>query len=218
VRRLKDFQDIALILEGHRAAAVVVATAGDHVWLEPHGDAQLVHANLPAPADLAFPHRSQFVMLSGRAERHASGAIQFRSEGQAHLRNLREAARLPIALPVHLEGPTSMTGRSTDLGRGGLHVDVRWPGAVDDEVAVRIEMPDDLPDVPTRASIVRTDARGVALAFVDLAPEQADRLENIVIAVRRRIAQRRIKAAAQDRHATTAPSPGTPASAARAAP
>lgn len=210
MRRLRDFQDIALILEGHRAPAVVVATAGDHVWLEPHGDAQLVHAGLPAPAHVAFPHRSQFVMLSGRAERHVSGAIQFRGEGHVHLRNLREAARLPIALPIHVEvpGAATCTGMSTDLGRGGLHLGLRVPGPVGTEIAVRIEMPDDLPNVPARATIVRVDARGTALAFVDLEREQADRLEGIVIAVRRRIAQRRIEMAAKDEHHAPAQEPG----------
>jgi hypothetical protein len=202
VRRLREFQEIALILEGHRAPALVVATAGDRAWLEPMGDPQLVLAALPTSAHLAFTQENQYVLLSGRAERHPSGTIQFRGEVGLHLRNLRSAARLPIALAVHVEG-TGEPIRTTDIGRGGLHLGAPpLTGAAGDEVALRIEMPDQVADVDARARIVRKDAQGTALAFVDLDPAQADRLEAIVIAVRRRIAQTRIQAAAR-------PSPGS---------
>ena len=194
MRRLREFQEIALILEGHRAPALVVATAGDSAWLEPIGDPQLVLAALPAAADLAFTHANQYVLLSGRAERHPTGTIQFRGEVGLHLRNLRAAARLPIALSVHVGDEGSPPVRSTDIGRGGLHLGAPLPGAPGDEVQLRIEMPDEVADISARARIVRTDAHGTALAFVDLDPARADRLEAIVIAVRRRLAQARIQA------------------------
>ena len=206
MRRLRDFQDITLILEGHRAPAIVVATSGDRLWLEPHGDAQLVRAALPASAHIAFAHQRQYVLLAGRAEAHTSGVIMFQTMDRAHVPNVRAQARLPIRLPVRLEcAGTTVTGTTNDLGSGGLHVDARLAGRADDVAQVRIELPDDLADVYATVRIVRADARGTALAFVDLDPAEAERIEAIVIAVRRRIAQHRIKVAAQDGRIIAAP-------------
>jgi hypothetical protein len=202
VRRLRDFHEVTLILEGHRATSIVVATAGCHAWLEPHGDAQLVHAALPAPAKISFLRDDRLVLLSGRAAVDRTGCVEFHAEDRAYVPNLRAAARLTISLPVRItpvDAGTRPPVRSStiDLGRGGLRTAAQFVAPPGSPVDLVIELPDELANVTARASVVRNGANGTALAFVDLAVEEAERLESIVISVRRRIAQRQIEIAEQ---------------------
>lgn len=120
MRRLRDYQRVAIILDGHRADAVVVATAGHHVWLEP---------------------------MSA-----ATGAV------------------------------CATTARARAC---------RDVGAVDTVVAVSISLPDGLNDIAAQARVASVGQCGTALELVDVDAALGDRLEAIVLAVRRRIARDR---------------------------
>jgi hypothetical protein len=219
VRRLRDFHSVTLILPGHRARGVVVATARDRVWVEPQGNPQRLHAALPASARISFHHGDQIVVLSGTASLHPAGGIEFRGDDRSHVRNLRESARLAISLPVTVEPVVAHAGAETttpvttttiDLGRGGLLVKARSLGPPGAQARIAIDMPDGLAGVVAVGRVVRTTELGTALAFVSLDPAEADRLEKIVLAVRRRIAQTRIAAAEQEGRylaLTSTPSP-----------
>jgi hypothetical protein len=200
VRRLRDYNDVTLILEGRRAPAVVVATAGDRVWLEPHRDSQRVESTLPASARISFAYERQFVMLSGRALRHPTGCIEFRGEDQGRVENVRKTARLAVELPVTITvtGAQPVQTKTVDLGRGGLLAAAPYVAPAGAEATLDIEMPDDVPDVSARGRVVRTAPQGTAFEFLELDAAEADRLETIVIAVRRRIAQRKIEISKQE--------------------
>lgn len=200
MRRLRDYNDVTLILDGRRAPAVVVATAGDRVWLEPHRDPQRVESTLPASARISFAYERQFVMLSGRALRHPTGCIEFRGADQARVENARKSARLTVELPVTITiaGAQPVQTATVDLGRGGLLAAAPYVASAGTEATLDIEMPDDVPNVHARGRVVRTAPQGTAFEFSDIDPSEAERLETIVIAVRRRIAQRRIEMAKQE--------------------
>jgi hypothetical protein len=201
VRRLHDYHSVALILDGIRAPAVAVATAGHRVWLELVGSPQLVEAALPAAAQLAFGDRDQMVLLTGAAVEHPTGCVEFISHDRAHIRNNRADPRLRIPLPAVVTLPADAGGSAVetttiDISAGGVLVGAPLAVPPGTPAQVTIKLPDGMADIDAAGHIVRRGATGTALAFVGLDAEQLERLQHIVIAVRRRIARRTIDAPA----------------------
>jgi hypothetical protein len=199
VRRLRDFQIVGLDACGEDSTWRVVAVDGGEAVLEPRDAATLaLLTELPAPATLSFDTPRHPVLLTGTVERGPiDGTVAFRVTDDVGVRPLRLRPRLNADLAVRVT-PLGPDGRrtgaaqscsTTDVSAGGVRVDgiAALPGtAVGLEVAVP-GMPD---PVVCRGRVVRRDADGaVAIEFIDLDSAVATTLDQLIFAVRQRVAR-----------------------------
>jgi hypothetical protein len=200
VRRLRDFQIVGLDALGEDSTWRVVAVDGGEAVLEPRDAATLALLTvLPAPATLSFETPRHPVLLTGTVERGPiEGTVAFRVTDDVGLRPLRLRPRLKADLAVRvtpLDGDGRRAGvaqdfSTTDLSAGGLRIERATsavPGAVLDlEVAVP-GMPE---PVVCQGRVVRRDADGsAAVEFVGLDADVARTLDQLIFAVRQRVAR-----------------------------
>ena len=186
MRPLHDDQRVTLVLDGERTDAVVVATAGHRVWLEPVDETHLPVEAAPVPAEVSVPYGSGLVLLRGDAAPHETGCILFSSHHRARVRDGRRHPRLGLAAPVSiaLEGGEPVRTTTVDLSRGGMLVDVPDLAPVDAVVTASVSLDDGELSAPCR--VVWTASRGSALEFLDLPSAAGERLQNLVLTARRR--------------------------------
>lgn len=186
MRPFHDDQRVTLVLDGDRTDAVVVATAGHCVWLEPVDEVAPALDATPVSAEASFPHRSGLVLLRGDASLHETGCIVFRGDRRGRVRDIREHPRLGLAAPVSIalgtEDPVQTT--TVDLGRGGMLVDVPHLAPVDALVTASVALADGRLSAPCR--VVWTASHASALEFIDLPSAAGERLQNLVLIARRR--------------------------------
>jgi len=201
VRRLRDFQIIGLDACDQDTIWRVVAVDGGEAVLEPR-DAQtlsLLHT-LPAPATLSFDTPRHPVFLTGTVERGPiAGTTAFRVTDDVGVRPLRLRPRLKAELAVRVT-PLDAEGRrtgvaqdrsTTDVSGGGVRIvgagALAMPGAL---VGLELAVPG-LPDpVVCQGRVVRRDADGgAAVSFTDLDPSVATTLDQLIFAVRQRVAR-----------------------------
>lgn len=90
----------------------------------------------------------------------------------------RATRRFPVSLPVRVVTETGQiaSGRAIEASATGLRARIEPMVAAGSPVRVSIAMPDRRGLLEVIALVVRADADGVALWFLDLAPAEADRL------------------------------------------
>lgn len=197
MRRLRDFQLVALQLGERVLPCRTVAVAAIEAVLEPHSAAAIATIDLPADAALTFDHRGHPVMLAGRAASGpVPGTLRFRITDAVGLRELRLRPRLRAELPVRvtpvvtgdaIAGPT-WNGVTVDLSAGGVVV-AGYPGARGARVAIAVDVPGLAAPVRAGAVVIRRRPEGAAMRFEDLDPTVAAALDEVIFAVRRRLAR-----------------------------
>jgi hypothetical protein len=200
VRRLRDFQIVGLDACDQDTTWRVVAVDGGEAVLEPRDAATLALLHpLPAPATLSFETPRHPVLLTGTVEPGPiAGTVGFRVTDDVGLRPLRLRPRLKAELAVRVT-PLDADGRrvgvaqdhsTTDLSAGGVRIDgtvSAQPGAL---VGLEVAVPGLPEPLVCRGRVVRRDGDGAAaVAFVDLEPGVAATLDQLIFAVRQRVAR-----------------------------
>lgn len=199
MRRLRDFQIVGLDACDQDTTWRVIAVDGGEAVLEPR-DAQtlaLLHT-LPAPATMSFDTPRHPVFLTGTVERGPiEGTAAFRVTDDVGVRPLRLRPRLKAQLAVRVT-PLDATGRrvgfaqdlsTTDLSGGGVRIDgaAVTAGAL---IGLEVAVPGMPSPVVCQGRVVRRDADGaVAVSFTDLDPGVATTLDQLIFAVRQRVAR-----------------------------
>jgi hypothetical protein len=199
VRRLQDFQIVALQVSDVPATCRIVAVGGDEAVLEPEVAGQLANAMLPGRATLGFDTDSHPVLLSGMAGHGPiAGTVAFWVTDAIGRRELRLRPRLTAEFDVQLRpsdrsGP-AVTRKSIDLSGGGVLVGGYF---APEGTTVELQMP--VPGMPRpvacTARVVRQLPVGAALEFVDLDHGVERTLNQFIFAVRQQVARRAFRSA-----------------------
>lgn len=200
MRRLKDFQIVGLDACNEDSTWRVVAVDGGEAVLEPRDPATLALLDpLPCPATLSFETQRHPVLLTGTVERGPiEGTIGFRVTDDVGIRPLRLRPRLKAELairvtPLDAEGRrvgTTQDHSTTDLSAGGVRIDAAVAAMPGSLVGLEIAVPGMPEPLVCRGRVVRRDADGgVAVEFVDLAAGLAQTLDQLIFAVRQRVAR-----------------------------
>jgi hypothetical protein len=200
VRRLQDFQLVALQLGELRAPCRIVAVGGEEAVLEPQDPAALAHAALPARATLTFETGQHPVLLLGMAgEGPVPGTVAFWVTDAVNRRELRLRPRLNAEFDVRLRpvdrSAAAHSRKTVDLSAGGTLVRGydAVPGTL---VEVQIAVPALPRPVACIAEVVRRLPAGAALEFRDLDAGVARTLDRFIFGVRQQIARRAFRQAA----------------------
>jgi PilZ domain-containing protein len=202
VRRLRDFQIVGLDACDQDTTWRVVAVDGGEAVLEPRdAETLLVLHTLPAPATLSFDTPRHPVFLAGTVERGPiEGTAAFRVTDDVGVRPLRLRPRLKAELAVRVT-PLAADGRrtgfaqdfaTTDVSAGGVRIGSGGAGVGVPGALLGLEMA--VPGMPAplvcRGRVVRRDADGgAAVSFDDLDAEVAQTLDQLIFAVRQRVAR-----------------------------
>ena len=165
------------------------------------GMSGLQFMSLPVVREAAIP----VIVISGHATEHEAraclrlGALEFLSkpvpldilgtvldhaelfverEGAAPRRERRMTRRVPANLPVRIvnEKGKVATGKAVEVSATGLRARLDTMLKAGAAVRVSITMPDTRGPLEIIALVVRADADGAAVWFLDLAPVEAERL------------------------------------------
>jgi hypothetical protein len=199
VRRLRDFQIVGIDACDQDSTWRVVAVDGGEAVLEPRDPAILaVLGPLPAPGTLSFDTARHPVFLSGTLQAGPiDGTLGFRVTDDVGFRPLRLRPRLKAELAVRVTALNSEGRRvgvaydhvTTDVSAGGVLVAglAALPGAA---VGLELAVPGLPEPVVCHGRVVRkaTDG-GAAVAFTDLDPVVAVTLDQLIYAVRQRVAR-----------------------------
>jgi len=200
VRRLRDFQIVGLDALGEDSTWRVVAVDGGEAVLEPRDAATLALLDpLPAPATLSFETPRHPVLLTGTVERGPiDGTVGFRVTDDVGVRPLRLRPRLKDELAVRvtpLDGDGRRVGgaqdfSTTDVSAGGLRIDAVASAMPGTHVGLEVAVPGLPSPLVCRGRVVRRDADGAAaVEFTDLDAEVAGTLDQLIFAVRQRVAR-----------------------------
>ena len=191
MRRIRDFMPATLMVGQRQLETIVAATSKDVAWLLPRDERDPTPRLLPRPAQIAFQHNGQLVVLRGTAERAAQGTVAFAADREGRVDNLRSTPRLDVVLTARVTVPGAGGAEETTTGNlsaGGALLVGRF-GGMGDELEIEIELPQDT-RVSSRARIVRIDERGTGVSFLDLPRDQRETLESMVLSVRAALARR----------------------------
>lgn len=200
MRRLRDFQIVGLDACGEDSTWRVIAVDGGEAVLEPRDAATLaLLTELPAPATLSFDTPRHPVLLAGTVEHGPIEAtVAFRVTDDVGVRPLRLRPRLKAELAVRVT-PLGPDGRrvgfaadhaTTDVSAGGIRIEGVAAATAGSVLGLELAVPG-LPEaVVCRGRVVRRDADGaIAVAFLDLAADVATTLDQLIFAVRQRVAR-----------------------------
>ena len=199
MRRLKDFQIVGLDACDEDSIWRVVAVDGGEAVLEPRDAMTLALLDpLPAPATLSFETPRHPVLLAGTVERGPiDGTVAFRVTDDVGQQPLRLRPRLKAELAVRVT-PLGAEGRrvgfaqdfaTTDLSAGGIRI-AGGAGAPESLVGLELAVPGMPAPVVCQGRVVRRDADGgTAVAFLDLDAGVAQTLDQLIFAVRQRVAR-----------------------------
>lgn len=199
MRRLRDFQIVGLDALGEDSTWRVVAVDGGEAVLEPRDAATLTMLHtLPSAATLSFETPRHPVLLTGTVEAGPiAGTVGFRVTDDVGVRPMRLRPRLKAELAARVT-PLDAEGRrvgfaqdyaTTDLSAGGVRIDraTTMPGAL---IGIEVAVPGMPEPVVCRGRVVRRDADGaVAVEFLDLDDSVARLLDQMIFAVRQRVAR-----------------------------
>jgi hypothetical protein len=199
VRRLRDFQIVGLDACDQDSTWRVVAVDGGEAVLEPRDPGTLALLDpLPAPATLSFETPRHPVLLTGTVQRGPiDGTLGFRVTDDVGVRPLRLRPRLKAELAVRVT-PLDGDGRrlafaqdhaTTDLSAGGIRI-VACAATAGAVLGLELAVPGLSEPVVCQGRVVRRAADGsVAVAFLDLDPVLARTLDQLIFAVRQRVAR-----------------------------
>jgi hypothetical protein len=198
VRRLRDFQIAGLDVSGEDITCRVVAVDGGETVLEPRDPSAVGPLALPGAATLSFDTARHPVLLAGTAAAGPiEGTLRFVVTDDVGVKPLRLRPRLKADLAVRVT-PLDHAGKrtafaqdhaTTDVSAGGVAIVglAAVPGTL---VGLELAVPGLNEAVLCRGRVVRRCPDGTtAVAFIDLDPALADTLDQLIFAVRRRVAR-----------------------------
>ena len=197
MRRLREQQDVTLLVGATQLRCRVVAINRDEAALKPVTRPRVSRHELEGAASLIFGHQGILVALKGRAhwaDEHDD--LRFTVRDGVQIPQQRSASRLRIPLDVTLVTPggEATRARTVDISATGMSVAGSGFGAADDELGVELELPDHEPPLLCRGRIVRASLDRCAIEFADLERAEAERLARFIFAVQRLLASGELKA------------------------
>jgi hypothetical protein len=198
VRRLNDFQIVALDLSETDVTCRVVAVDGGQAVLEPRSPADLEGLGLPCAGTLSFNTARHPVLLAGTAATGPiDGTLCFRvtdDVGQPPQR-LRPRLKADLAVRVTTLDPAgrrvafAQDHATTDISAGGIAV-IGLTAVPDTLLGLELAVPGLAAPVVCRGRVVRRAIDGTtAVAFTDLDDDIAETLDLLIFEVRRRVAR-----------------------------
>jgi hypothetical protein len=197
VRRLREQQDVTLLVGATQLRCRVVAVNGDEAAIKPFTAPRVSRQELEGAASLIFNHRGILVALKGRARWGVEDDdLRFVVRDGVQVPQQRAASRLRIPLDVTVltaHGPR-VEGRTIDVSSAGLSLAGGGFGERDATIGLEIDLPDHHEPIACHGRIVRATIEMTAVTFVDLSLSDQDRLARFIFAVQRLLASGELKA------------------------
>ncbi len=197
MRRLREQQDVTLLVGATQLSCRVVAINADEAALKPFTAPRVSRPELEGAASLIFGHHGSIVALKGRASWGVEADdLRFKVRDGVQVPQQRTASRLRIPLDVTVLTARGerVHARTLDVSAVGISLAGGGFGEPDDVVGVELELPDDEPRLAAHGRIVRGNLEMTALEFTDLGDAEHQRLARFVFAVQRLLASGELEA------------------------
>ncbi|HEX2085523.1 MAG TPA: PilZ domain-containing protein [Solirubrobacteraceae bacterium] len=197
MRRLRERQDVTLLVGATQLRCRVVAVNRDEAALKPFTAPRVSRQELEGAASLIFGHRGILIALKGRASWGVEeDDLRFTVRDGVQVPQQRSASRLRIPLDVSVltvDGER-VQGRTLDVSAAGVSLEGGGFGAPDDVLGLELDLPDHQPPLACRGRIVRGTIEKTAVEFADLEPADRERLARFIFAVQRLLASGELEA------------------------
>ncbi|HEV3000307.1 MAG TPA: PilZ domain-containing protein [Solirubrobacteraceae bacterium] len=197
MRRLREQQDVTLLVGATQLRCRVVAVNGDEAALKPSTAPRVSRQELEGAASLIFGHRAILVALKGRASWGVEeDDLRFTVRDGVQVPQQRSASRLRIPLDVTVLTPEGgrVQAHTIDVSSAGLSLAGGGFGERDAVVGLEIDVPDHDPPIACHGRIVRATIEMTAVHFTDLDGADRDRLARFIFAVQRLLASGELQA------------------------
>ena len=197
MRRLREQQDVTLLVGATQLRCRVVAINADEAALKPFTAPRVSRQELEGAASLIFAHKNSLVALKGRASwGDELDDLRFRVRDGVQVPQQRSASRLRIPLDVTVLTPAGerLRARTLDVSAVGLSLAGGGFGDPDETIGLEIELPDNDPPVACHGRIVRGTIEMTAVAFDEMPEGERERLARFVFAVQRLMASGELQA------------------------
>jgi hypothetical protein len=197
VRRLRERQDVTLLVGATQLRCRVVAVNSDEAALRPFTAPRVSRQELEGAASLIFGHKGILVALKGRATwGDEEDDLRFTVRDGVQVPQQRSASRLriPLDATVLTASGERVQGRTLDVSAAGVSLAGGGFGEPDDSVGVEIDLPDHQPALACHGRIVRGTIEMTAIEFTDLAGAERERLARFIFAVQRLLASGELEA------------------------
>jgi hypothetical protein len=192
VRRLREWQEVSLLVGATQLRCRVVAVNAEETALHPIIAPRVSRQELEGRASLIFGHQGMLVALKGHATWGDEGDdLRFRVNDGVQLPQQRAASRLKIRLDatVSREGDAeAVPAQTIDLSAVGVSLAGGGLGVPGDVLDVELELPDHQAPLRCRGKVVRATIELTALTFVGLDRASQERVAAFVFAVQRMMA------------------------------
>ena len=191
MRRLRERQDVTLLVGTAQVRCRVVAINRDVAALQPVSTPRVSHSEFEGRATIVFGHQGILVALKGSARWSDEGDLRFSVRDGVHVPQQRTASRLRIPLEVRVDdGP----GRMIDVSTDGLSLEGSGFGEAGATIELELDLPDHEPPLRCTGRIVRSTIERTAVRFVELPPADRERLDRFIFAVQRMLANGELEA------------------------
>src|SRR5688500_18120305 len=197
MRRLREQQDVTLLVGATQLRCRVVAVNRDEAALKPSTAPRVSRQELEGAASLIFAHKSILVALKGRASWGVEeDDLRFTVRDGVQVPQQRSASRLRIALDVTVltTAGERVQGRTVDISAAGLSLAGGGFGEPSEVVGLEIDVPDHQPPLACHGRVVRGTIEMTAIEFADLPLAERDRLARFIFAVQRLLASGELEA------------------------
>ena len=197
MRRLRERQDVTLLVGATQLRCRVVAVNRDEAALRPFTAPRVSRQELEGAASLIFGHHGNLIALKGRATwGEEQDDLRFTVRDGVQVPQQRSASRLRIPLDVTVltTAGERVQGQTLDVSAAGCSLAGAGFGAPDDVVGLEVDLPDHQPALACHARIVRGSIEMTALEFTDLGDADRDRLARFIFAVQRLLASGELEA------------------------
>ncbi|HEV2755727.1 MAG TPA: PilZ domain-containing protein [Actinomycetota bacterium] len=197
MRRLREQQDVTLLVGATQLRCRVVAVNSDEAALKPFTAPRVSRQELEGAASLIFGHRGSLVALKGRASWGIEeDDLRFAVRDGVQVPQQRSASRLRIPLDVTVLTPAGerVHGRTLDVSAVGLSLAGGGFGEPDEVVGLEVDVPDHQPAIACHGRIVRGTIEITAVEFTDLPVADRERLARFIFAVQRLLASGELEA------------------------
>jgi hypothetical protein len=191
VRRLRERQDVTLLVGTTQLRCRVVAVDRDEAALKPVVAPRVSRQELEGAASMIFAHKGILVALKGRARWTGDDDVRFAVRDGVQVPQQRSASRLRIPLDVTVGDQTT---RTVDVSANGVSLAGGGFGAAGEVLDLELDVPDHEGVLRCRGRVVRTNPTLTAISFEGLPAADRDRLSRFIFAVQRMLASGELKA------------------------
>ena len=193
VRRLRERQDVTLLVGATQLRCRVVAVNRQEAALQPVVAPRVSRQELEGPASLIFGHGGILVALKGRARwsTEADDDLRFSVRDGVQVPQQRSSSRLRIPLDVRVNGAA---GRTIDISADGLSLEGGTFGEAGSALDLELDVPDHEPPLRCQGRVVRATIELTAVQFTELTDADRERLSRFIFAVQRMLASGELRA------------------------